>query len=146
MDDQPEFAAFLHNPWAFPTKKQEAAILCFKRKQRFVEGYDINQHLSSFLNIFFGDLNVLYKDGLQKHYSLLKEKVISNNLIGLILYGTNIDDPYNKVLNVYETANGSYLTLNIKNICIYLIKDYIKKENVDDLCVKSPNFHIYYKE
>ena len=146
MNDQPEFAAYLHNPWAYLTKKQEAAILCFKRKQRFVEGYDINEELFSLLSTFFGDLTVLYEYGLQRQYGLLKDKVISNNLIGLILYGTNIDDEYNKVLHVYQTVDGSSITLNVKNICIFLIKDFIMKKNVDDLCVSSPNFHVYYKE
>jgi hypothetical protein len=145
MNDQPEFAAYLHNPWAYPSKKGEAAILCFTRKQRFVGGYDVNEHLLSLLSRFFSDSMLLHKEGLQKYYNLLKKEVIEKKLIGLILYGTNINDEHNSVINLYTTVNNTQIELTIKSICIFLVRDYIKKENVDDLCVSSPNFHIYYK-
>ena len=38
------------------------------------------------------------------------------------------------------------IELTVKSICIYLITDYIKKENVEELCTKTPNFNIYYTD
>ena len=146
MDNQPEFAAYLHNPWAYPSKEEAAAIFCFKRAGRFVEGYDIDQELTELLTLYFGDLNKLHQLGLIYHYNKLKDHVIENNLIGLILYGTNIDDNLNKIINVYNTQNNKQIDLKIKTICIYLIKEYIKKENVKELCIKTPNFEIYYNK
>ena len=146
MDNQPDFAAYLHNPWAYPSKEEEASILCFKRKARFIDNYDINQELLNLLSLYFGNLNKLHRDGLVKNYNLLKNKVISDNLIGLILYGTNISDEHNDLINLYTTKDNKVIELTVKTICIFLIRDYIKKKNVKDLCYNTPNFEIYYNK
>lgn len=143
MDNYTDFASYLHNPWAFPTKEEQAAMLVFKRKERFVEGYYHITHLSNTIRMFFGDINKLHRDGLAIHYNQLKNYVIENHLIGLILNGTILEDDIK--LGVYKTQDNNIFELTVKNICQYLIKEYIKSENVEDLCRKTPNFEIYYK-
>lgn len=145
MNEQLEYAAFLHNPWAYPSKKEKAAVCCFTRKQRFIEGYDVNENIYNILNNYFGNLSLLSKTGLRKVFNLLKEEVINNKLIGLILYGTNINEQHNRLFGFYTTVQNSKIKLTVKSICIYLIKDYIGRKNVETLCEETPNFNIYYK-
>ena len=129
-----------------PNKKQEAAIMCFLRKQRFIGGYCIDQNILELVNSFFQDLKSLHKYGLKIHYNKLKDLVIKNHLIGLVLYGANLDKNKDVIINTYTTQDQNKIVLTIKSICINLINDFIKKENLDELCEKSPNFKIYYKE
>ena len=74
------------------TKKQSACVTLFKRKQRFINNYDINQEVTELINTFFGEENNLEENGLTYSYNKLKEYVINNNLIGLILYASNVND------------------------------------------------------
>ena len=125
-------------------KKKKAAMLVFKRSERFIGGYSYIKELNDLILKFFGDINLLYQNGLTKHYDKLKNYVIDNNRIGLILIGTNLDNPLK--LYDYKTIDNKTINLNTRDICRFLIRDYIKKENVDLLCTKTPNFQIYYKE
>ena len=129
-----------------PNKKQEAAIMCFLRKQRFIGGYCIDQNILELVSSYFQDLKSLHKYGLKIHYEKLKKTVIDNNIIGVILYGANLDKNKDVIINTYTTQDQKKIVLTIKSICINLINDFIKKENLDGLCEKSPNFKIYYKE
>ena len=133
---------YLHEP----NKKHEAAIMCFLRKQRFVGGYCIDQNILELVSSYFQDLKSLHKYGLKIHYEKLKKTVIDNKIIGLILYGANLDKNKDVIINTYTTQDQKKIVLTIKSICINLINDFIKKENLDGLCEKSPNFKIYYKE
>lgn len=122
---------------------EKAAILSFVRKSRFVEGYDPKEHLETLLKDFRNSKN-LYKYGLNKYYLQLKELVIKKNLIGLILYG--IDKPVKTFLSFYVDTNNKLKELKVINICQHLIKDYFTKKEVIELCKKTPNFNIYYKQ
>ena len=147
MENYPDFASYLHNPWAFTTKEEEASILVFKRKNRFLDGYVINEHLETTIKKFFGNFDNLHKYGLIHHYNLLKQFVIDYQLIGLILYGTTLDntDPYNPInIGKYINNSGVTIQLTVQTICQLLIDEYIKKDNVEELCRKTPNFDIYY--
>ena len=53
MTDYPEFASFLHNPWGYPTKVEQAAITAAQRYYRFVGGCDINSDILNTINKFF---------------------------------------------------------------------------------------------
>ena len=107
--------------------------------------YDVNENIYNILNNYFGNLSLLSKTGLRKVFNLLKEEVINNKLIGLILYGTNINEQHNRLFGFYTTVQNSKIKLTVKSICIYLIKDYIGRKNVEALCEETPNFNIYYK-
>lgn len=144
MNDYPEFASFLHNPWAYPTKVEEAAITSALRSYRFIGGTDIDKDVLEILYKFFGNVEQLHKFGLVKHYKELEEHVKSKHLIGHILYATNIDDKKNVSINKYQTNTGVVISLTVKSITTRLIKEYIKSENVEALCRQIPNFDIYY--
>ena len=143
-----EFASFLHNPWAYPSKEEEAAITAIRRTGRFVDGYYPEIELRKLLVKHFGDLQSLHKFGLVKHFKDLQSEVEEKKLIGLILLGTDVnfipDDM--ALINKYETIHGQLIRLTISSITQRLITDYIKKENVKKLCMETPNFEIYYKK
>ena len=143
-----EFASFLHNPWAYPSKEEEAAITAIRRTGRFVDGYYPEIELRKLLVKHFGDLQSLHKFGLVKHFKDLQSEVEEKKLIGLILLGTDVnfipDDM--ALINKYETIHGQLIRLTISSITQRLITDYIKKENVKKLCMETPNFKIYYKK
>ena len=145
MNDIIDFAQYLHNPWGYLTPKQEAAKTAALRVEKFVEGYSIDEELITLLNLYFSDKELLNQYGLKKFYTLLMMNVKDKHLIGIILYGTNIDDRKDKLINSYYTVNGDNIKLTIKSICQFLIRDYIKMDNLDSLCEKVPNFDIYYK-
>ena len=146
----PDFAAYLHNPFGFPNKKQKAAITVFLRKQRFVEGYNINNDLRELVMNYFGDSKELVKNGLTKHYNQLKTYVENNNLIGLILYGADINnlEDTDQYITTYLTPKNTQIRLQISTICQILIKEYFKNniEYIDSLCEKTPNFELYYSK
>ena len=145
-----DFASYLHNPFGFPNEKQKAAINVFVRKQRFVEGYNINDNVRELITQFFGNTNKLVKHGLTFHYNELKSYVEENNLIGLILYGAdvnNIPDTHQHISN-YITQSNSIIKLQISTICQILIREYFNNDidYIDSLCEKTPNFDIYYSK
>ena len=69
------------------SKQELASVMCFLRKERFVEGYSIDEDLFRKITVFFGKLTKLHNEGLVRQYYLLRQYVIKNNLIGLFLYG-----------------------------------------------------------
>lgn len=146
MDLQPEFASFIHNEYSekFLDEYQKAARLCFIRKARFVEGYVPLNHLDDVLLQFFGDLNNLHLNGLTSQYKKLKDFVITNYLIGLIIIGADRLNP-EKIYHNYTRADNTVIELSRRNICYVLLKEYMKDENISELCKQSPNFDIYFK-
>lgn len=143
-----EFASFLHNPWAYPSKEEEAAITAIRRTGRFVDGYYPDTELRNLLVKHFGNLQSLHKFGLVKHFKDLQSEVEEKKLIGLILLGTDVNFIPDDValINKYSTIHGQLIRLTISSITQRLITDYIKKENVKKLCMETPNFEIYYKK
>ena len=143
MNNQPDFAAYLHNHWGYPTKEEEAAMMIFKRKARFVEGYNMKTHLIEIIEKYFGNRTKLENQGLKPHFEELKTYVIDNNYIGLILFGTDINKIDLKITD-YTNASMKNIKLTVNSICQTLIKEYIKSENVEALCRNTPNFEIYF--
>ena len=143
-----EFASFLHNPWAYPTKEEDAAMTAIRRKERFVGGYSPEIEIRNLLVKYFGDLQSLHKFGLVKHFKDLQSEVEEKKLIGLILLGTDVNFIPDDValINKYETIHGQIIRLTISSITQRFITEYIKKENVKKMCMETPNFEIYYKK
>jgi len=51
----------------------ESAQMVFIRKQRFIDGYSVDEQIEQLLLYYFGDINKLQQDGLVKYYHLLKQ-------------------------------------------------------------------------
>ena len=144
-----DFASFLHNPYGFLNKKQTAAVNVFKRKGKFVGGYCAYSHLKEIISMFFGNSSILIKNGLTYHYNQLKKYVEDNNLIGLILYGADINNIGNKeqFISTYINLKNEKINLEITTICQVLLKNYFNDDEkyIDSLCEKTPNFNLYYE-
>ena len=152
MSHQPDFGEFLHNPYRFDflNEKQQAAVTVFKRKSRFVEGYDPEGHLRQVLTKFFGNRYILHLHGMNHHYLLLKAYVELNNLIGLILFGADPDNVKGyQPINKYTTPSGSEIELTMTNLCRFLLNDHFgyreSQGQVDTLCEETPEFETYYE-
>ena len=65
MNDYVDFAAYLHNPWAYPSKKELAAMMIFKRKERFVENYSWQIDLLELIRHYFGNIDQPQKNRKQ---------------------------------------------------------------------------------
>ena len=128
------FAAYLHNPWGFPTDIEKQTIT--KIKTVFEQYGDLGSVLKKYIQSYFGDRQKNQKEGLVKQYNILMKHVIDNKLIGIILWGADINN-INIEISKYTTSSNTEITLEVHSICQRLIKEYIKKENVDELCRKS---------
>lgn len=147
-NDNVDMASIMHNPWEYPTIVEHSAMLVFQRKAHFVENYDISEHLVSILREFFGNINQLRREGLSKQFINLKKVVEKECLIGLIFWGTDINR-IDMLITKYsqlnkDTNETNEIDITVNSICQILIREYIKEQNVDDLCKKTPNFNIYY--
>ena len=107
------------------------------RKERFIDGYDPVDVLFNLLVPFFGDTNSLQRFGLIKHYGLLKTKIIDDSLIKLIIYGANIDDSRDRIIDTYPTMDKTEITLSVKSICSSFLADHITQGEVDTLLSSS---------
>lgn len=103
------------------------------RKGRFIDGYDPVDVLFKLLVPFFGDTNLLQRFGLIKHFGLLKTKIIDDSLIKLIIYGANIDDSRDRIIDTYPTKENTEITLSVKSICSSFLADHISQDRVDSL-------------
>ena len=123
------------------SKVEEAASLCFLRKERFVEGFSCHEELVILLNEYFGDLSVLYSQGLVAQFKKLKEKVVEIGIVGLILAGVN----NTTLINRYTQQDRvTILNLTISSICRTLIREHFTEQELINLCASTPNFQIYY--
>lgn len=125
------------------TNEEQTAMLVFIRTPRFIEGYNPKEDLEELL-LDFKNMIELERNGLVKTYKRLKQKIIQENKIGLIIYGLTLSDSENTFLGVYQTNKDIKINLSLKLICYYLRKDYLTKEEIRSLCFKTPLFDIYY--
>jgi|TARA_Y100000389_G_C17335264_1_gene450298 hypothetical protein len=128
-----DFAGFLHNPFGYPSKPQEAAINYYKQKEENEENWKIIPELKKIYEMddHFGNLNNLHLNGLRKHYQAVKKYIIANDFIGMVLYAADFNNhtneegtPQNSVIQVYTTQNGAEITLNVNKISQFLLKEY----------------------
>lgn len=129
--------------WGNYNRVEEASMMVFKKKSRYIENYNMKTELIKILQRFFGNTNILNYYGLESQYKLLKNYVIQTNVIGLILFGTDINKINLTIIQYYD-KNENKIVLTANNICQTLINNYIGLENVDNLCRKTPNFSTYY--
>ena len=146
---QPSFAAFLHNPFGYPSKIQQAAIMSFKRMDRF-GGPNIDTLLDETILKYFGNSKVLHTNGLIKQYQELKNYVIEQKLVGLIIYGADLSQDDINYIN-YPTQDNKTIPLTRHSICVRFLKEHMTNNNekldeiLDKYCRETPNFDIYYK-
>ena len=121
---------------------EKAASLCFSRMQRFIWGYYCDDELTSLYTEFFGNTNVNQREGLMMQYHRLREKVIRENKMGLILYGMNVKDI---LIDNYPTYNNITIDLTVESISRILLKSYFSQEEIHNLCRTTHNFNTYYQ-
>ena len=137
---QDDFASYLHNPYGFATDNEQNAIHYFVRKQKVEKSYQMKSQLQQILTSHFGDSQKIHREGLDKQYKLLRKEVIDENLIGLIIWGTNeIPDDDNSLISTYTTApdntgESKKIQLEIKSLCQFLKRDYFSFEEIEKLC------------
>ena len=126
-------------------KKHEiAASLCYRRAERFIEGYSYVEEYLSLLKKHFGDLKKLFKEGLRRQFFKLKQDVINKKCIGLILCATISD--CDEHINTYYTNTNKTILLTSKNISNRLLNEYFSEEEIKQACFNTPSFHIYYNQ
>lgn len=119
----------------------EASMMVWKRKQILIKGFDVNQETTEIIKLFFGDLSKLHTEGLKKQYNLLKNYIIENKMIGLILIGQDIEES----VNTYIKKNNKQekIELTVSSICRYLLNQYFNIEEVKKQCYRTHNIEIY---
>lgn len=123
------------------TQDESTVIDIFKSNEKKISDYNCNDRIIKLLNEFFGDTNTLYKNGLVIQYNKLKDKVITKNLIGHILYGMNQTD---KLINNYTTPNYETIQLTVSNICRHLLREYFTKEEINTCCDNIINYDMVF--
>lgn len=127
-----DLANYFHNPFGYPSEEQQIAIKYFTEKQKNESGFNIICKLSEIYKMpqYFGDINSLHQYGLKHHYNMLKQSIVDNNLIGMVLYAAdpnNLDDNYDiSITNIqtYTTQENINIILNITTISQYILKEY----------------------
>ena len=79
----------------------------------------------------------------------MKDQVINEKLIGLILYGNSLETTNikNRYINIYiRPKNKKTITLSVKGISEYLLNDYFNESIINKLCRETPNINLYYKD
>ena len=129
-----EFASFLHNPWAYPSKEEAAAMTAIRRKERFVDGYSPEIELRNLLVKYFGNLQSLHKFGLVKHFKDLQSEVEEKKLIGLIINCDPFEYPNNEFWDIInnnkkigKVTSAVYSPRLEKNIALAIIESKYAK-------------------
>ena len=122
-------------------KIQKAASTSVMRQERFIEGFYVQTELIKLCNEFFGEKGHIESTGLQVQFKAMREKVKTNNLIGLVLCGINKLDT---LICNYNTQNRSIIKLTIASITRTLIRGHFSEREVEVMCKNTPNFNIYY--
>lgn len=120
---------------------EKAASLVFSRAARFMDGYSVTNHLTDVCTSFFGDTNVLQREGLVAQYRKMKQKVGDDNLMGLILLGVNTKEI---LIDYYLTVQDNVIALTVDSICKVLIREHFTKSEVDTICRRTDGFDTYY--
>ena len=118
---------------------QDAAIMAWKRKSRFIEGFYPTDEINEVISLFFGNQEINKKNGLKAQYILLKKYVIDNKMIGLILLGkTN-----NNFINDYLTNDNNLIQITTEKVCNILLSEYFNKDEIKKECYRTPNIEIF---
>ena len=151
-NNENQFNSCVNNAFSNLNNIQNAAVTSFVRKSRFIGNYYPESELKNILLTFFGNSEKIHKTGLKDQYNLLKDYVEKNNIIGLILFGANMNNikDSNQHINYYTQINNNNVELTVTSICIVLLTEYFDYNNnqsyIDSLCKKTQNFEIYYQK
>lgn len=118
---------------------QDAAAMVWKRKSRFVEGFDPDDEINEIVSLFFGNKEKNENEGLKAQYRLLKKYAIDNKIIGLILLGKN----NNNLINNYLTVDNNLIQITTEKVCNILLSEYFNDDEIKKECYKTPNIEIY---
>lgn len=121
-----------------------STALCFIRAERFMDGYSYIEEYLKLIKKYFGDIEILFKEGLRSQFFKLKQKVINEKCIGLILCATISDCEYQ--INNYKTIKNDTIKLTTKSISNRLLNDYFTEEEIIRECFNTPSFHVYYNQ
>jgi hypothetical protein len=131
------FSAYLHNPWAYLSVEEKAEIKMAIDKIEKDTNISVNTYLHEYLFKYLGNRAENQRLGLSIQYNKLKTDVINTDRIGLILYGADINN-IEQTVSTYTNQSNKEITLTVNSICQCLITEYIKKENVEQLCRDKP--------
>jgi len=95
-----------------------AAAKKFRRSERFIDGFSVERELTKLCNEFFGDKMVNEHNGLRKQYAQMKEKIVSDGLIGLVLNGIEEDSIF---IGNYTTQSLDIIHLTVAWLHIVLL-------------------------
>lgn len=118
---------------------QDAAVMVWKRKARFIEGFCPKDEINEVISLFFGNKEINEIKGLKAQYRLLKNYVIDNKIIGLILLGKN----NNNLINDYLTVDNNLIQITTEKVCNILLSEYFNDDEIKKECYRTPNIEIY---
>ena len=125
----------------FFTETQLESIKYYEDKEKHNDEYSIIDELEKIylMDNHFGDLDIIYMNGVDIQYENLKTYILNNNIIGMILYGSDIKDDLDVLIADVEGIDNNILDnfyhLTIKTISKTIINDYLMVEhNLDILC------------
>ena len=101
---------------------------------RIIGGEDPVDSLWKIICPLFGDTRVVQKTGLVKQFKVLKTQVSERNLIGMILFGSNLNDDTDRIVDTYPTLHNTEITLTLKSICNALLNDHMTEDAIKKLC------------
>ena len=97
----------------------------FIQGTRVIEGYDAVTELWNLLCPLFGDTRVLQRTGLVAQINTLKTKVINEGLIGLIIYGSTLNNDRDRIIDTYPTVDNKEITITLQTVCNALLNDHM---------------------
>jgi hypothetical protein len=100
---------------------------------RLIEGFEPITELWNLICPLFGDTRVIQRTGLIKQFNILKVTVDDRKLIGLIIYGANINDDLDRIVDDYPTQDGRVITLTLRSICKALLNDHMTDDEIISL-------------
>jgi len=137
-----EFGGYLHNPYGYKYLSEPMKSAVDHATNKYSDFPKIDTKLYDMLKHFFGNRKDNEQNGLDVQYDRLHYAIKYNldvykqctELIGLILWGADDSHPEIKI-SEYTKSDGDTITLTVQSICYTLIKEYIKDENLDSVCL-----------
>ena len=117
-----------------------AAAKKFRRSERFIDGFSVERELIKLCNEFFGDKIVNEHNGLRKQYAQMKEKVVNDGLLGLVLNGIEEDSIF--ICN-YTTQSLDIIHLTVASLTRTLLTDFFTEAEIEQHCESIPGIENY---
>ena len=111
----------------------EEALQKFIAGSRVIEGYDAITELWNLICPLFGDTRIIQRTGLVKQYQILKRQITETKQLPLIIYGANISDDRDRIVDDYPTQYNTVITLTLKSICKSFLEHHITDEEIKNL-------------